>query len=120
MATAILLLGAAFTVAAVVRLSLHARRDELEIMQLVGAPFTYIRGPSVVEGLLLGGVGAAVALAAIAFLYSSGSRWLGADIAGLTGLTQVRFLGWGEMATMLAGGAGVGAAAGVVAARAVK
>ena len=35
---AILMLGAAFTVAAVVRLSLYARRDELEIMQLVGAP----------------------------------------------------------------------------------
>ena len=48
------MLGAAFTVAAVVRLSLYARRDELEIMQLVGAPFSYIRGPSIVEGLLLG------------------------------------------------------------------
>ena len=54
----ILMLGAAFTVAAVVRLSLYARRDELEIMQLVGAPFTFIRGPFVVEGLLLGGIGA--------------------------------------------------------------
>ena len=58
----ILMLGAAFTVAAVVRLSLYARRDELEIMQLVGAPFSYIRGPFIVEGLLLGGIGAAVAL----------------------------------------------------------
>src|SRR6185503_4326820 len=67
----ILMLGAAFTVAAVVRLSLHARRDELEIMQLVGAPFSYIRGPFIVEGLLLGGVGAAVALVAIAILYST-------------------------------------------------
>ena len=56
------MLGAAFTVAAVVRLSLYARRDELEIMQLVGAPFSYIRGPFIVEGLLLGGIGAAVAL----------------------------------------------------------
>ena len=56
------MLGAAFTVAAVVRLSLYARRDELEIMQLVGAPFSYIRGPAIVEGLLLGGIGAAVAL----------------------------------------------------------
>ena len=44
LAAGILMLGAAFTVAAVVRLSLYARRDELEIMQLVGAPFSYIRG----------------------------------------------------------------------------
>ena len=117
---AILMLGAAFTVAAVVRLSLYARRDELEIMQLVGAPFSYIRGPSIVEGLLLGGVGAAMALIAIAVIYSSTSRWLGGDLAGLTGLTQVHFLGWFEIAIMLAGGFGVGAAAGVVASKAAR
>ena len=45
----VLLLGAAFTVTAVVRLSLHARRDEIDIMQLVGAPMGYIRGPFVSE-----------------------------------------------------------------------
>ena len=48
------MLGAALTVAAVVRLSLYARRDEIEIMQLVGAPSAYIRGPFVIEGLLPG------------------------------------------------------------------
>jgi len=117
---AILMLGAAFTVAAVVRLSLYARRDELEIMQLVGAPFSYIRGPSVVEGLLLGGIGAALALIAMAAIYSSTSRWLGGDLAGLTGLDQVHFLGWFEIVIMLAGGVGVGAAAGVVASKAAR
>jgi len=91
---AILMLGAAFTVAAVVRLSLYARRDELEIMQLVGAPFSYIRGPFIVEGLLLGGIGSALALIATGLLYSSISRWLGGDLAGLTGLAQLHFLGW--------------------------
>jgi cell division transport system permease protein len=115
----ILMLGAAFTVAAVVRLSLYARRHELEIMQLVGAPFTYIRGPAVVEGLLLGGIGAAVALAAIAILYSTLSGWLGSDLAGLVGIGQIRFLGPTEFVMMLLGGVGVGAAAGTVASRAV-
>jgi cell division transport system permease protein len=117
---AILMLGAAFTVAAVVRLSLYARRDELEIMQLVGAPFSYIRGPSIVEGLLLGGIGAAVALVTIAFLYSSLSGWMGDDLGGLMGAGQMRFLGLGEIALMLLGGIGVGAAAGTVASRAVS
>jgi cell division transport system permease protein len=116
----ILMLGAAFTVAAVVRLSLFARRDELEIMQLVGAPFSYIRGPAIVEGLLLGGIGAAVALAAIAILYSTLSRWLGSDFAGLVGLGQLRFLGITEFVMTLFGGIGVGAAAGTVASRAVR
>lgn len=103
----ILMLGAAFTVGAVVRLSLYARRDELEIMALVGAPFSYIRGPFVVEGLLLGGLGAAVALMGVRVLYSFAGQ-----------LYPLRFLGYGEIALMLIGGLVVGAAAGSLASRA--
>lgn len=117
---AILMLGAAFTVAAVVRLSLYARRDELEIMQLVGAPFSYIRGPSIVEGLLLGGIGAALALAVVIAIYAFLIRALGTDLAGLTGLAEVRFLGLTEVSVMLFGGLGVGALAGTVVSRAVR
>jgi cell division transport system permease protein len=117
---AILLLGAAFTVAAVVRLSLYARRDELEIMQLVGAPFSYIQGPAIFEGLLLGGIGAAIALVAIAVLYSTLSGWLGPDLAGLSGSTHLRFLGPFEIVIILFGGLSVGAAAGTVASRAAR
>lgn len=116
----VLMLGAAFTVAAVVRLSLHARRDEVDIMQLVGAPFSYIRGPFIVEGLLLGGAGAVVAWLAVAGLYWGAARWLGADLAGLVGEGQLRFLGVRETALMLLGGLGVGAAAGTVASRSAK
>jgi cell division transport system permease protein len=103
----ILMLGAAFTVGAVVRLSLYARRDELEIMALVGAPFSYIRGPFVFEGLLLGGIGAAVALMVVAVLYYFAGQY-----------QPVRFLGYGEVALMLIGGIVVGAAAGTLASRA--
>ena len=116
----VLMLGAAFTVAAVVRLSLHARRDEVDIMQLVGAPFSYIRGPFIVEGLLLGGAGAAVALAVVAVLYSSLTRWLGPDLAGLAGAGQLQFLGFREVVIMLFGGLGVGALAGTVASRSAR
>ncbi len=113
----VLLLGAAFTVAAVVRLSLHARRDELDIMALVGAPMSVIRGPFVVEGMLLGGIGALLALAILAV----GFRTLGADLsAGLSGMLggePMRFLGLREMALLVAAGLGVGALAGLVASR---
>ena len=50
-------IAAALTVANVVRLAAYARRDEIEIMQLVGAPFAFIRGPFVAEGVLQGGLG---------------------------------------------------------------
>src|SRR5262249_43305785 len=46
----VLTIAAALTVANVVRLALYARRDELEIMHLVGAPQVYVRGPFVMEG----------------------------------------------------------------------
>jgi cell division transport system permease protein len=116
----VLMLGAAFTVAAVVRLSLHARRDEVDIMQLVGAPFSYIRGPFIVEGLLLGGAGATVALAVVALLYSTLARWLGPDLAGLAGAGPLQFLGFREVAIMLLGGLGVGALAGTVASQSAR
>lgn len=114
----ILMLGAAFTVGAVVRLSLYARRDELEIMALVGAPFSYIRGPFIIEGLLLGGLGAAVALMVVAVLYYVAGQSLGSDLAGLASEGQLSFLGYGEIAIMLVGGVVVGAAAGTLASRA--
>lgn len=119
-AAGVLMLGAAFTVAAVVRLSLHARRDELEIMQLVGAPFSYIRGPFIVEGLLLGGIGAAVAVAAIGLLFAVVGQWLGPDFGGIIGGGQLRFLGVKEGTILLLGGLTVGAGAGALVSRAVK
>ena len=57
--------AAAVTVATVVRLGLRARRDELEIMELVGAPLAFIRGPFVAEGFLQGGIRAFLAIAAL-------------------------------------------------------
>jgi cell division transport system permease protein len=116
----VLMLGAAFTVAAVVRLSMHARRDELDIMQLVGAPISFIRGPSVVEGVLLGGAGAAVALAALWALYLAVGGWLGHDLAGIIGSGQLRFLGVRSVAILLGGGLGIGAGAGALVARSVR
>ena len=59
---ALLVFAAALTVASVVRLALLARREEIHIMQLVGAPIAYIRGPFVVEGLIQGALGAVAAL----------------------------------------------------------
>ena len=79
----VLTVAAALTVANVVRLACVARSDEIEIMRLVGAPLTYVRGPFVLEGILQGGVGASVALALLAgeLLYSDVVRQvLGADV----------------------------------------
>lgn len=118
--TVVLLLGAAFTVTAVVRLSLHARRDELDIMQLVGAPFGFIRGPFVVEGLLLGGIGALLALLVLGGAYASVRGWLTPALSGLLAGEAAAFLSFGDMLLLVGAGLGVGALAGLVASRSAR
>jgi cell division transport system permease protein len=49
-----------------VRAAIHARRDEVTIMQLVGAPRWMVRGPFVVEGAITGGL-AGVAAGLVTF-----------------------------------------------------
>lgn len=43
-----------------IRSAIYARRDEVSIMQLVGAPRWMVRGPFVVEGAITGGLAGAV------------------------------------------------------------
>src|SRR4029077_1208778 len=44
-----------------VRAAIHSRRDEVAIMQLVGAPRWMVRGPFVVEGAITGAIAGAIA-----------------------------------------------------------
>jgi cell division transport system permease protein len=59
---AILVLAAVFTISNVMRLTMYARQDELDIMRLVGAAPAYVKGPFVLEGMIQGGLGGMVAL----------------------------------------------------------
>ena len=109
--------AAAVTVAAVVRLGLHARREELEIMQLVGASLAFIRGPFVAEGLLQGGFGAIAAVLLLwgGFTVASGS-WGPQLTAALEGVDP-QFLPARFCALLIAGGMLVGGAGGFAASR---
>jgi len=113
----IMALAAAATVAAVVRLRLHARHDELEIMQLVGAPLTFIRGPFIAEGLLQGGLGAVVALALLAAGFGITRAWWGGDLVTLLDGAALAFLPVRLCSYLVIGGMMVGAAGGLAAAR---
>lgn len=50
----VLLLGAGVLAGSVVRLSIHARAREIEVMRIVGATNSFVRAPFVCEGLLSG------------------------------------------------------------------
>jgi len=113
---AFLTIAAALTVANVVRLALWARRDEIEIMHLVGAPQTFIRGPFVMEGVLQGGMGALLALAALAltFLVVRGSYLV--PLAQALNVSGIRFLAPEICLLLIVGGTLVGCLGGLVAA----
>jgi cell division transport system permease protein len=116
----VLVLGAAFTVAAVVRLSLFTRRDEIEIMRLVGAPFAFIRGPSVAEGTVIGGLGATVSLLLLWAIYRAMQTRMAEGLAALTGAGDVQFLGSAEASFIIFAALVVGALTGTVVSRAVR
>jgi cell division transport system permease protein len=54
----LLTLASVLLIANTIRLSLYARRREVEVMKLVGATDWFIRWPFVIEGTIVGAVGA--------------------------------------------------------------
>jgi len=113
---AVLTIAAALTVANVVRLALYARRDELDIMDLVGAPQAYVRGPFVMEGVLQGGIGALVALLALAAAFLAlRARYL-VPLASALNVSSIHFLPMELCLLLVVGGMAVGCLGGLVAA----
>lgn len=116
----VLVLAAALTVASVVRLALFARREEIHIMQLVGAPLAYIKGPFVVEGLIQGGIGAIVAVVILWITFLGLRGRAGPLIAGAVDPASLVFLSAPMCVALLAGGMAVGCIGGLIAARSTR
>jgi len=62
---AMMLIVALFVIVNTIRIAVHARRDEIEIMKLVGATDWFVRWPFIVEGMLVGALGAVAATAVV-------------------------------------------------------
>lgn len=120
-ALALLLACAAFAaVAAVLRLGYYARRDEIEVLGLIGAPARAISGPFVAEGMLQ-----ALAATVIGLLLLRGGVWLlwrgpAAAWARTLDLTDVPFLSWQQLLTLALVTVLAGAMAGWVGAREIS
>jgi cell division transport system permease protein len=61
-AVVLLVVASTLLIANTIRLSIFARRREIEVMKLVGATNWFIRGPFMLEGLVCGVVGSALAV----------------------------------------------------------
>jgi cell division transport system permease protein len=65
---ALLVIASVLLIANTIRLSLYARRREVEVMKLVGATDWFIRWPFVIEGVLVGTLGGLLAVLLLAVL----------------------------------------------------
>lgn len=92
-----------------IKLAMYDRRDQIGVMKMVGATNTFIRIPFVVEGLVLGLFGAALAFAVEWGLYDALTTWI-ASVKELNLLTFVPFnaLLWPMVAVFGAAGLLVG------------
>jgi septal ring factor EnvC (AmiA/AmiB activator)/cell division protein FtsX len=81
-----------FIVGTTVKLALFARRDEIEIMQLVGSPRLLIQAPFVIEGMVQGLLGGALAIAGLwgAFLFARNQAFIAGGMWSAS--AQWRFL----------------------------
>lgn len=66
-----------------IRMAIFNRRDELQIMRLLGASTWFIRGPFVVETIVYGLIASAASVAISYFLFVASSSALGASSFGL-------------------------------------
>lgn len=82
--------AAVFFVANTVRLVLYSRRDEVEIMRLVGASEGFVKDPFYIQNLVLGTLGGALGIAILYFFY----RFIAANVPAefSTVSFQLRFL----------------------------
>lgn len=65
----ILLAVSIFLISNTVTMGISIRREEIAIMKYIGAKDAFVRMPFIIEGLLIGLVGAIIPLAALYFLY---------------------------------------------------
>jgi cell division transport system permease protein len=92
-----------------IRLAVYARVQEIEIMRLVGATKAYIRAPFLVEGMLQGSLGAALALGVLFAAYRFAIPTFNDAASPLFPTAAGQgLLGSSMMAGLVGGGAAVG------------
>jgi cell division transport system permease protein len=102
----VLLVSSTLLVANTIRLSIFARRREIEVMKLVGATNWFVRGPFMIEGVLCGLAGAVAAIILLVL-----GRTLFMPLIHLTSESQVHAWPFGlHVLIVLAAGLLLGAA----------
>lgn len=110
---AVLLLISIFLISNTISVGISVRKEEIGIMKYIGATDGFVRSPFVLEGVVLGIIGAAIPLVGLYFGYNSAISYVLNRFNVLTGV--VEFIPAGEIyRTLLPIGLGLGIGIGLV------
>lgn len=101
-------MAALLIVANTIRLAVYARRDELEILALVGASRTFVRVPFMLEGTIQGILGGLIALLILYGAYEMLLPQIRFGLELVVGRAELRFFTTAEAIRLIASGAGLG------------
>jgi len=101
----VLLAGSLFVIGNSIRSAIHERREEIEILELVGATARAIRNPFVFEGAIMGVLASALALASTFIIYSILQRLFSSEVGFWNLVGKIQFLSFGHSLLIIALGA---------------
>jgi cell division transport system permease protein len=110
-----LCLATAVLVANTLRLAVFARREEIEIMKLVGATDAFVGAPFLIEGLIQGILGALLAVGALLVTHAAAAPRLRAAVKLAGSLSLRDTLPGGLLAALVGAGAAIGLVASTLA-----
>lgn len=81
-----------FIISNTIKLTVHARRREISIMKYVGATNNFIRGPFIVEGIIMGLVSAMLSIGFISLIYDFvAGKIMASQLMGVIGISLLTF-----------------------------
>ncbi|MDO4518806.1 MAG: permease-like cell division protein FtsX [Eubacteriales bacterium] len=83
---AMLLVISIFLISNTISVGISVRKEEIAIMKYIGATDRFVRSPFVLEGIILGIIGAAIPLTGLYFAYSSAVQFILEKFNVLTGV----------------------------------
>lgn len=99
-------MAAIFIVSNTIRLMLYSRREEVEIMRLVGATDGFIKAPFYIEGLIQGALGGVAGIGALFIIFLLISAKVQEGVAG--GLFTIQFLSVVQITAIILGSTFIG------------
>lgn len=104
----ILAVGLIFIISNTIRLSIHSRIDEIEIMKLVGATNRFISGPFIIEGIIQGFLGAIISIILLTGIYKIFMNRLSYSVMLIFGLSEISFIQYRVMIEICISGISLG------------